>query len=412
MRFSVRALLVLICSFGLSGFMSAATSATTDDGEQPSYRLLLTPQRLRRLQRDRVRQTIRWEDFDARVQSAPDSPQRGFELALYYAVTHEEASGRAAIQWSLAHACDRRQAALILDWCRPLLTPAQHDRLASANCGPGAVKSSANSEWQTLRDRVYIAIATGQSNLGLPAGGLKDELAKFAQGGFRDPKGLYALCELIDGLRINGQDDIRKQLPDFFMRLPAEFLLAMKPAQLEQPGWEAPIAALALVGIDPNLQASQFLQGWAMEGRQLVQEGPGVAYEFLWGDPYLPGISFENLDPWYYTSDGRLFARTTWEPDACWIGIEPGGRLDQSQCPAGWMDKTTHFGRMEMIPLSTPCAEVPIIPNGGAVVLWTHKADQKVTARMGQRAIVRQTDSSGLLQVPAEVSGKVCVSNR
>jgi hypothetical protein len=259
---------------------------------------------------------------------------------------------------------------------------------------------------------VYLAIATGQSNLGLPANGLKAELAEFAQGGFHDPQALYALCELIDGLRINGQDDIRKQLPEFFMRLPAEFLLAMKPAQLEQPGWEAPIAALALVGIDPNLQASQFLQGWAIEGRQLVQEGPGVAYEFLWGDPYLPGISFENLDPWYYAQEGRLFARTTWEPDACWVEIEPGGKLDQSQCPAGWMDKTAQFGRMQMIPLTAQCAQVPVIQNGSAAILWTRKAGQKVTARMGKKTIVRQTDSSGLLQVPTEISGKVCVSNR
>ncbi|HWF46880.1 MAG TPA: hypothetical protein VG168_07740 [Bryobacteraceae bacterium] len=412
MRFSVRASLVLICSCGLSCFIWAATSTPAVDGDQPSYKLLLTPQRLRRLQRDRERQTIRWQDFDARVQSSPDSPQRGFELALYYAVTHDGASGRAAIQWGLAHACDRRQAALILDWCRPLLTAAQRDRLANANCGPGTSKPSANSEWQTLRDRVYLAIATGQSNLGLPTGGLKDELAKFADGGFRDPKALYALCELIDGLRINGQDDIRKQLPDFFMHLPAEFLLAMKPAQLEQPGWEAPIAALALVGIDPNLQASQFLQGWAIEGPQLVQEGPGVAYEFLWGDPYLPGISFENLDPWYYGQNGRLFARTTWEPDACWIEIEPGGKLDQNQCPSGWMDKTTHFGRMQMIPLTAQCIQVPIVANGSAVILWTHKAGQKVSARMSQRPIFREADASGLLQVPAEVNGKVCISNR
>jgi hypothetical protein len=49
---------------------------------QDSPRLLLTPQRLRRLQRDRARQTLRWQNFEARVQSVPDSPERGFELAL------------------------------------------------------------------------------------------------------------------------------------------------------------------------------------------------------------------------------------------------------------------------------------------------------------------------------------------
>lgn len=392
----------MICGCVFSGFDYAAAI----DGDLPAgYNLLLTPQRLRRLRRDRERQTIRWQDFDARIQSAPDSPERGFELALYYAVTGDPASGRAAIQWGLAHACDRRQAALILDWCGPLLTSDQRHRLVTANCQPAA-----HSEWQTLRDRVYLALATGQSDLGLPSGGLQTELAKFAQGGFRDPQALYALCELVDALRIDRQNDIRRQLPDFFMRLPAEFLLSMKPTQLEQPGWEATVAALALVSIDPNLQDSQFLQGWAMEEHQLLQEGPGVAYEFLWGDPYLPGISFQNLDPWYYTRAGHLLARTTWEPDACWIEIEPGGKLDQSQCPPGWMDKTAQFGRMQLLPLIGQCVDVPRVPNGNTLILWTHVPGQKMVGRLDEKPAIREADSSGLLQMPPEIAGKVCIA--
>ena len=55
---------------------------------------LLTAQQLKRLGRDRERKTERWSNFQHRIDSAPDSPERGFELALYYAVTHDDQAGR------------------------------------------------------------------------------------------------------------------------------------------------------------------------------------------------------------------------------------------------------------------------------------------------------------------------------
>ncbi len=73
------------------------------------------------------------------------------------------------------------------------------------------------------------------------------------------------------------------------------------------------VAALALVAIDPNLPASQFLQSWALEDTQTLREGPGVAYELLWADPYLPGVGYQNMEPWVYDDHGRLFARANWE---------------------------------------------------------------------------------------------------
>src|SRR5438270_2219228 len=76
---------VNILSLILSIFICSVISAQT---EPP--RLLLTPKRLKRLQRDRERQTERWINFEKRVNAVPDSPERGFELALYFAVTHDE----------------------------------------------------------------------------------------------------------------------------------------------------------------------------------------------------------------------------------------------------------------------------------------------------------------------------------
>ena len=142
----------------------------------------------------------------------PDSSERGFELALYYAVTRDESRGRDAIAWGLAHRCEKRQIALILDWCDALLTSSQRERLTNATCTPG--KTPANAEWQTLRDRVFLSFANGQNDAA-PLSEIDSALADFKQTGFRDPETVYALCELVDALRFNHQGDIRRKLPEF-----------------------------------------------------------------------------------------------------------------------------------------------------------------------------------------------------
>ena len=59
------------------------------------------------------------------MQTVADSPERGFELALYYAITEEEAKGREAVEWVLAHPCEQRQVALVLDWAGQLISEGQ-----------------------------------------------------------------------------------------------------------------------------------------------------------------------------------------------------------------------------------------------------------------------------------------------
>src|ERR1700722_16128286 len=94
----------------------AATICAWADEVPPGPKLLLNAQRLRRLKRDRERKTVRWVNFENRVNNVPDSPERGFELALYYAITGDEAKGRGAVEWALSHEV-ARQSALVLDWC-------------------------------------------------------------------------------------------------------------------------------------------------------------------------------------------------------------------------------------------------------------------------------------------------------
>ena len=99
MRVAIVAVLAL-------SFTDLPTAESTDVA---TPKLLLTPQRLRRLQRDRERQTVRWLNFENRVESVPESPERGFELALYYAVTHDEKQGREAVQWALTLSAQQTQ---------------------------------------------------------------------------------------------------------------------------------------------------------------------------------------------------------------------------------------------------------------------------------------------------------------
>jgi hypothetical protein len=168
-------------------------------------------------------------------------------------------------------------------------------------------------------------------------------------------------------------------------------------------------AALALVTLDPNLPASQYLQGWAMERRQMVRTGPGVAYEFLWADPYLPGIGYQNLDPWVYDPHGRLFARKSWGANSCWIGISAKGVQEQN-CPAGWRGKPASFGPLMLIPMAPKCDTVTPALKGHAAILWNLPPGQEVRFKVNGKRRTARGDSAGFWRVANDASGKVCLS--
>lgn len=330
------------------------------------------------MQRDRERQTVRWVDFEARVETVPDSPERGFELALYYAVTRDEKRGREAVQWALAHACDRRQFAWIVAWCGELMSDAERQKLEATGCAVASIDD-------------------------------KELVRSLQEGGFRNARTLYAACERLIALRSSEQDDPRETAARFFSNLPIEFLLSLRPEQVEHPDWMTHIAALALVAVDPNLTAAQYVQGWAMEDRQMIREGPGVAYEFLWADPYLPGIGYQNLDPWVHDANGRLFARTNWEPQACWVAITTRG-VEEENCPPGWRDRPLAFGRMTLTPMTSRCAELPRLKSNEAAILWRLKPDESVSYREAKQQNSAHADAAGMLWLSAEVEGRVCAA--
>lgn len=373
-------------------------------GLLPAQKLLLTPQRLRRLQRDRERATARWVNFDNRVESAAESPERGFELALYYAVTQDPKRGREALEWAVAHPCERRQTALVLDWAGPLASSNQRKALTDASC-PAEPTNSATS----VRDTLFLKIAAGEDPEPLIDKSQKELLASLENGGFQNSTELYAACEYLTAARSAEHVDLRENAAQFFINLPAELLLSLKPPNVEQPQAMMHLAALALVALDPNLPDSQFLQAWAMEGPQTIQDGPGVAYEFLWADPYLPGIGYQDLDPWIYDPSGRLFARKNWDSNSCWISIAADG-VDQQNCPPDWRNVTNTFGHLTLIPVIGGCATVPHFNPSETAIVWQLRPREKLVYIENREKVEVQADPAGLLRLDRNVEGKICRS--
>jgi len=80
-------------------------------------------------------------------------------------------------------------------------------------------------------------------------------------------------------------------------------------------------AGLAMVAYDTNALDSQLWQGWLMRDRFLMRGSLGAVYEFLWANPYQPGLSYYHV-PLLFHDDlfGRLFVRSSWEENAKWTG--------------------------------------------------------------------------------------------
>ncbi len=393
-----------LAAFATVLFLAILTSA--QEVPRPP-KLLLSAQRLRGLKRQRERHTIRWANFERRVNTVPDSPERGFELALYYVITGDEAKGREAVRWALTSQATRRQKDLVLDWCASLISAEEKKRLRDG--ASSFIENGRFSLAQTKRDLAFVAIACDDP---IPSqDDLKAHPEKLRES-YRDPEDLYAMIELIDVIRANTHQDLRDFDRGFFAVLPQLVLLSALPRDLNSPSWIMHVAALALVAIDPNLPASQYLQSWAMEDSQMLSEGPGVAYELLWADPYLPGVGYQNMDTWIYTDFAQLFARSSWEPNSCWIEISARGRSDLDCSPA-WKTQTSNFGHLTLIPMTGRCVDIPrLTDRNQAVVVWKLPPNAKLVQGNGKDRHTSEVDAAGLWRPGANIEGRVCVTER
>lgn len=331
----------------LIGLGEAVLPAAEDDykvyTDQP--RLLLNAKRIRLLRREKERQSLRWEQFNTLMAGNATMPEPGFAWGLYGQVTQQPEHCAKAVAWASAPGAEARQLALVADWCNA--APKLAGRLeVVARKAPGSIAEA--------RDVVFAAIAVADEKQEVTVKALQGVVEKWWRGGLL-PKlkaggllvkqaEIYPLLELLHALRDNTNIELRDDAPAFFKELPSVHLLSYYPSAYPAAENEyripffttdgepdlvdaqlARASDLAMIGYDTNQLEHQFLQGWVLQDRFLMRGPFGIPYEFLWANPYQPGLSFHHMPNLFHDKrTGRLFVRSSWEEDATFFCLYEG----------------------------------------------------------------------------------------
>jgi hypothetical protein len=306
-----------------------ALAARSEDDEYRVYtdhpRLILTAQRLRLLKRERERDSQRWRQFDALVKGAASLPEPGFALALYYAVAEDASAGKRAVAWALGPGNDLRQLALVYDWCQPVLSAKESGALAAKI--RRLIEKPAGSGIAARRDRVIALIATADDPGHSEEAPLRElvrqwwrmEYAPALDGGriaLALPD-LYPLLEILHAMRDNLMIDLRDQAPNYFAHVAKYLVMGNYPAPYRAPENEFRIPMDA-AGMDSSNAQPDL-------NRASLATSLGAPYEFLWANPYQPGLSYFQLPLLFHdASTGALFVRSSWEEAADWFGLLDG----------------------------------------------------------------------------------------
>ena len=345
--------LLLIASFCGLAFGQSLEESFEVYGDHP--RLLLNQRRLRLLNRERERQSIRWMQLESLIAGGAIMPEKGFAYALYYRSGGNKTIGQQAIEWALGPAADVRQMAIVFDWCQPLLSEEQAKAMI-AKLRRALEPARRPADLPSIRNRVFAAIALSGHLPDLPQSELRHTVEtwwrknigpQLQSGRSTIPREhSYALLELLHAVNDNLNIDLRESAPEFFKNLPAFLVLSYYPAPYPASENEYRIpqysgqgepdlntaalsraADLSLVALDSNAVESQFLQGWLIQDRFLMRGMFGIPYEFLWANPYQPGLSYYHLPNLFHDrrhSGGRLLVRSSWDEDAMWYGYLDG----------------------------------------------------------------------------------------
>lgn len=317
-------------------------------------RLFLNQRRLRLLKRERERESIRWMQFESLMAGNARMTEPGFANALYGAVTGRAAYCEQGGDWAAAadmqNPAQARQAALVYDWCLDALgesrsmavarklSPLLRQRPAAAaqvRSTTLAALALADTESKPSQEFLKWAVESWWRGSILP------QLKAGAQP-FTRRADLFAMVEFLHVIRDNLRIDLREGAERWFEDLSPLLLLSYYPHPWPGPENEFHIPAydgsgdpdlqeaalsraaeLALVAFDTNAQPHQFLQGWLMIDRFLLRGPFGIPYEFLWANPYQPGLSYTYM-PDLFHSSGRLLVRSSWEDDATWFSYDHG----------------------------------------------------------------------------------------
>src|SRR5580658_2110935 len=153
---------------GLSGQVRPETFKVYSE----SPRLLLRPQRLRLLRRERERRSLRWDQFETLWTANAPFPEPGWVQALRYRIADDREAGIRAVAWAVgpadaARLDDVRQMAIIADWCEPLIAGDDKRqlmaRLEGAANDPRPVKTLAEARTKIFAAVVLAGGMTGAS---------------------------------------------------------------------------------------------------------------------------------------------------------------------------------------------------------------------------------------------------------
>ena len=317
-------------------------------------RLLLTPRRLKLVKRERERESMRWQQFDALMAGKARMSEPAFALALWGTVTGQGGPCKAAAEWAvkanLAVPGELRQMALVYDWCQGAVGEATASMLVRKLAG---TLGDRTEQMAAVRSRVMAALAIADSEPQASQAYLKWAVegwwkAKVIPRLKKDPavfpkrEDLYAMTEFLHVVRDNLRADLREGAGQWFEDLGPMQMLSYYPRPWPAPENEYRVPAyvgkgepdlreaaysraaeLAMVNFDVNAVPHQFLQGWLMQDRFLMRGEFGIAYEFLWANPYQPGLSFSYM-PDLFHGHGQLLARAGWDEDATWFGYWNG----------------------------------------------------------------------------------------
>jgi len=334
----MRVMLAVLLSLPL---MAQTASEENYKAYTEAPRLLLRPSRLRLLTRERERQTIRFQQFDMYIQNRSAMPEAGFALALAGRVASSESHCGTAHAWVMkAKEADLRQKAIVYDWCEPMLKEGQKSALVDAmRAGYPAI-----GNYATLRDRAFVALALADVDAALSEKVLREAVEhwrKVVAPGLRQAvavagEQLYPLLEFLHVVRDNLEIDLRQDAAQYFLDLPLTQMLGYYPAPYPGQDNEFRVAffsgdgepdlklatmlraaELSLVALDNNAELAQSLQGWLLQDRYLLRSTLGIPYEFLWANPYQPGLTYHHLPNSYHDRrNGRLLIRSHWEEEA------------------------------------------------------------------------------------------------
>jgi len=380
-------------------------------------------------------------------------PEPGFAWALYYQVTRQPNAAKQAIDWALKDVAEPnasvlRQLALVFDWCGPALTPAQSDRLAAKI---QAALTRAATDVRGQNARVFAAIALADR---LPDQG-NAVLSEIVQKWWRaqivpqlaslgnEPHAVlpreqrYALYEMLHALRDNVKIDLRESAAGYFKDLPLDYLTGHYPAPFGAAENEffVPVylhdgdpdpadaamsraAGLAMVAYDTNALDSQLLQGWLLRDRFTMRGSLGAVYEFLWANPYQPGLSYDHAPLVFHEpSTGEVFARTSWDEDATWIGYFDGrlqlfqnGRLQTLRQGAAFSPVQVGTATITSAPAKDTAKFR--VSNDTLFVLGLAPRSEYAVEIDDQELEFLDTDAGGTLQVPTPGSVDVGVRVR